>query len=735
MQQTDRGYEMAVSAFAARKAVRRPTAEVTSRNEVQTSLGTETYDDPLEGSKPPRKKQKWGSEHKNRDPQSPQQIDGLADVRHGSLDDGMKDIENGEESDSSSISEPENLAQSMTPVQRLSTFDLSKSKVLMETDTEWTIRLHPNDNLAILGQYDIWVRSGAISILGAVIHASSRLHRVNAPSTHSIPPIRPVPNPFGTGNAPVELTIISCGSRMRMLRQIAPKFGRIWNGRMHSKSSIDFSKRSFVNIQSTADDPHHRPLGLLETPSDWQRMVSRLQSVKNERPLAIMVCGPKGAGKSTFCRILVNALLQQAPAKRNQNVPDDECVAFLDLDPGQPEYSPPGELSLLRLQSWTFGPPFTHPTPGPNHLVRAHHFGHISPKEDPRNYYRCALDLLDHYRHLSRNYRSCPLIINSAGWIQGNGLELLSDLIHGMSLTDTLYMSISGPEDVVDTLQEATNRANVTFHQLTSQSLDFATRSAADLRMMQTLSYFHLREPEGNQLEMRWNPWPLTRMAPLVVHYAGPKQAILAIMTLGDVSNLDFLDSILDGCVVGIVAVDQSYRALSREYESAGTVEHDKNLPDQTADTQNQASIQRTATEIPYLSSSNHAISPLPPDWSFSLGQALIRGIDPNNKTMHLLTPISNTTLQAHSPNIVLVRGSLDTPTWAYKEDFELDKAKRRVRERKLDTNEVFAGEERRRWAEKQPWAGIVDGGRRSSGKVRRVRRDIRYRPLGEAPE
>lgn len=134
-----------VSAFAARKAVRRPTAEVTSRNEVQTSLGTETYDDPLEGSKPPRKKQKWGSEHKNRDPQSPQQIDGLADVRHGSLDDGMKDIENGEESDSSSISEPENLAQSMTPVQRLSTFDLSKSKVLMETDTEWTIRLHPND--------------------------------------------------------------------------------------------------------------------------------------------------------------------------------------------------------------------------------------------------------------------------------------------------------------------------------------------------------------------------------------------------------------------------------------------------------------------------------------------------------------------------------------------------------------------------------------------------------------
>ena len=112
-------------------------------------------------------------------------------------------------------------------------------------------------NLAILGQYDIWVRSGAISILGAAIHASSQLHRVYAPSTHSIPPIRSVPNPFGTGNAPVELTIISCRSRMRMLRQIAPKFGRIWNGRQHSKSSSDFSKRSFMNVSILNILLHH----------------------------------------------------------------------------------------------------------------------------------------------------------------------------------------------------------------------------------------------------------------------------------------------------------------------------------------------------------------------------------------------------------------------------------------------------------------------------------------------
>lgn len=418
---------------------------------------------------------------------------------------------------------------------------------------------------------------------------------------------------------------------------------------------------------------------------------------------------------------------------------NNECVSFLDLDPGQPEYSPPGDLSLLRLQSWNLGPPFTHPTSGLNQLVRAHHFGHVSPKEDQRRYLRCALDLLDHYRGMARDYRSCPLIINSAGWIQGNGLELVSDLIQSMGLTDVIYMSTLGPEDVIDTLQGATSRSNAKFHQLVSQSSDFQTRTAGDLRMMQTLSYFHTSEAEGKYLEMRWDPQPLTAVAPLVIHYAGPKQAICALAILGDGTNpgclATFLDSLFDGCVVGVVAVDPSVGAIGREHDSAESVEQGEDMPNQAADIADHTSVLRTTTEIPYLSSSSHTTSLLAPDRSLSLGQALIRGIDPVNQTIHLLTPIPTTALQAHSPNIVLVRGTLDTPTWAYKEDFEQAKSKRRVRERRLDTNEGLDAEEMRKWAARQPWAGIVDGGRRSSGKVRRVRRDIRYRPVGEASE
>ncbi len=112
------------------------------QNEAQTSLGSETYIDPLEGSKPPRKKQKQQS---TRSPRPSQQINGLVNVQGGSLQDGMKDIESGSGNIASSEDELEASVQSMPPTQRLSTFDLSRSKVLSETETEWTVRLHPND--------------------------------------------------------------------------------------------------------------------------------------------------------------------------------------------------------------------------------------------------------------------------------------------------------------------------------------------------------------------------------------------------------------------------------------------------------------------------------------------------------------------------------------------------------------------------------------------------------------
>jgi polynucleotide 5'-hydroxyl-kinase GRC3/NOL9 len=80
--------------------------------------------------------------------------------------------------------------------------------------------------LALLGHYDLWVKRGVVSLMGAKLHPSSKLHRVYAPSTHSLPVIKCVSGI--DGEAEVEIT--SCNSGIARLRELSPLYQRIWTG-------------------------------------------------------------------------------------------------------------------------------------------------------------------------------------------------------------------------------------------------------------------------------------------------------------------------------------------------------------------------------------------------------------------------------------------------------------------------------------------------------------------------
>ena len=535
-------------------------------------------------------------------------------------------------------------------------------------------------------------------------------------------------------------------------------------------------------------------------------MIARLLLVGSQRPIAIMLCGPKNSGKSTFCRTLANSLLTRTNIRQaGSAIQGHDRLAFLDLDPGQPEFSPPGEVSLVQLQSCNFGTPFTHPTPlfsKGDQLIRAHHIGAVTPKDAPDHYVRCALDLWKHYRRMLKLYPSCPLIVNCSGWVQGSGLEVLQEFIRCIDLTNILYMSTTGPVEVLASLAEASNKAATPFHVLTSQPSEFATRTAADLRIMQTLSYFHLDEPEGGNL--RWNSSPLSETAPLVVHYAGPAQAIFGIMILGEEQDPENFLSILAGCVVGVVAVedDSAIRLESSEnghldIESFGESQNEEeqaaediqdpedamgfgaksvfspqtdlrrdddsdhnsvpgfvhlsqrkprklghDRPKQVKRSKpssahlHHTSISRTPEGLPHLVSNTGFSIPLDPAKSQSLGQALVRGIDTESQTLHLITPIPPPTLQSlheKTTKIVLVRGKLDTPTWAYREELVAAAARRRRRKDEKGEPERLTPYEIREWAKGVPWARAIDGREvKSQGaKVWKVRRHLRTRISG----
>ena len=74
------------------------------------------------------------------------------------------------------------------------------------------------------------------------------------------------------------------------------------------------------------------PLALPQPWSDACRRIVEMDAANAlAPPPSVVVCGPKNAGKSTLARYLLNALLAS-----------NRRVVFLDADPGQCEFSPPG---------------------------------------------------------------------------------------------------------------------------------------------------------------------------------------------------------------------------------------------------------------------------------------------------------------------------------------------------------------------------------------------------------
>ncbi|KAI4244823.1 MAG: hypothetical protein LQ352_006689, partial [Teloschistes flavicans] len=445
--------------------------------------------------------------------------------------------------------------QSTSVDRQLSTFSPTKDN-FSQIDTECTIDLQ-GKTLTLVGHYDIWVRKGAIGILGAVLHPSSFVFRVYAPSSHALPVIRPIHDPFGPSDQRTEVTISNVNSGIRLLKEVSPRFARLWNrSREKSDNKLDYPGRTFKLLKYSSDDRHNRLLYTLEPPCDWQPLILRLLSEEQVgRPKAVLICGPKGSGKSTFARMLSNAMITNWSRKRQfgKNSRDVEGLILLDVDPGQPEFSPPGEISLVKVNACNLGPPFSHPTTlaGGFRVLRSHHIGAVSPRDDPIYYLRSVLDLSEYYL---RNYPLFPLVVNTAGWIQSSGLDLLAEFIQHLSLTDVVYTSILGPSEVVQSISQVATASGVSVHLLSCQPVEAAPRSAADLRMMQTLSYFHLDEPEGEYLH--WNSTAITNMSPLSVHYAGSGQAIYGVQCLGQEVDPDFLLDVLENSIVGIVVIE-----------------------------------------------------------------------------------------------------------------------------------------------------------------------------------
>ncbi|RFU30861.1 hypothetical protein B7463_g5506, partial [Scytalidium lignicola] len=398
----------------------------------------------------------------------------------------------------------------------------------------------------------------------------------------------------------------------------------------------------------------------LISPPEWNEALAKVAVLNGGKAPIVMICGPKSSGKSTFAKLLTNKLWSPPTntSKGTSEVRNHPGVALLDLDPGQPEYSPPGQLSLIHVQEPNYGPPYSHPIPaGKNQLIKSHTIGALSPSLDPSLYMDCVLDLFTHYRSLLSRIPGCPLIINTPGWVLGTGLEILVDIISKLQPSSVIYMSQEGPEEVVDSLREAA--METPFITLPSQTSGYVGRTAAHLRSMQYMSYFHLNVTNK---KLNWSGQPLTSVRPWEIRYSGNTPGILGIMCYGEQPAAEMLSESINGCIVAVVILDSM--AAIRGF--------DMKDPDPDLPSEDEISfiIETPNEHLPYFNPAY--MSSLNPRYSQTVGLALIRGIDIKRHRLQILTPISINIIeeaQETGKPIVLVSGKFDTPGWAYTED------------------------------------------------------------------
>jgi polynucleotide 5'-hydroxyl-kinase GRC3/NOL9 len=373
----------------------------------------------------------------------------------------------------------------------------------------------------------------------------------------------------------------------------------------------------------------------------------------------------------------------------------------------------------------------------------------------------CALDLFAHYRNFLQIFPDCPLIINTPGWVLGTGLEILVDLIAKAKPNKVIYMSEEGPWEVIQSLREAAKLIPVIT--LPSQASEYTTRTAAHLRTMQNMSYFHL--DTSTKQGTVWNGQPLTSTPPWEIRYAGENAGILGILCYGEQPPPSLLAETINGSLVAVVVIDDiaAIPGWNSEGEDAINEDSDPEMarPEfsvrefgddslQLGHLEGLLTIHTPSEEIPYFNPRN-TIS-LDPKYSHCIGLALIRGIDVTRRRIQVLTPIPSKLIEEANEagkSIVLVSGKLDTPGWAYTEDLNqktaLRKASRNQDDDIMDLGEEGNGDgdedsvdiegtdgsENNRGREdgfkNAPWVEKLEGsqGRGIGSRVWRVRRDL----------
>ena len=431
------------------------------------------------------------------------------------------------------------------------------------------------------------------------------------------------------------------------------------------------------------------PIVAFKPSPEWLETASRCADKAGIKTAPrIMVCGPKGSGKSSFVKYLCNRLLSSRY--------EPHGVGYMDLDPGQPEFSSPGDISLYHLKSLNLGPPFTHPdlTKSINdRVLRSHHFGGFSPRDNISSYIEIFQNLFDHYCR-TIGCDGCPLVVNCCGWAQGSGLETLVQIGEQVQPTNIVLLSPDVGGETEERLERLSARKGAKLHILRSgRHPSISSVAPSVLRGMQSYSYFHL-DKVGSGLA-QWHPELIYRQGSLCLPFDGPKQSFVGVLVLGAEVNYELLEDAIVGTVLSLAILEDpgslvedasaisllgaarkcdvgDHAPTSVSNRCLNTFVETDGINTQELENCCKYRVCRSSCGLPYLSMGIGANRPLNPSKTYSLGQVFLRAIDAKSKQLEIATPIPQDVIQEYISSkapLVLVRGNTGMPAWAYVEE------------------------------------------------------------------
>lgn len=312
----------------------------------------------------------------------------------------------------------------------------------------------------------------------------------------------------------------------------------------------------------------------LEISKDWLQLIDKLTLFhkNSEYDMRTLIIGGKNSGKSTLLRLLLEKFIT-----------DNESLQYLDLDPGQPEYSDPECISIAQFDKLScFGSNWGKLDV---QLLKQFYLGVNSPQDNPTHYLRLVDQIMDFFEE--QNFPGSSFV-NLPGWIKGFGINILNHVLkkykptHVILLSPNNRLSLFSELDIPSRFSSELRESyepiviNLSSYHMHQQSFNIANTQdsifgrgsnrngsfnsidynqlkiqPAQLRILRTLLSMHtIKRKEGH---VEFNFTPLLMQRPLQISF-GKSQGIKGIQFYEEFSNIhmDDMKISLEGTIVGL---------------------------------------------------------------------------------------------------------------------------------------------------------------------------------------